>query len=124
MAIAMSAPLTAFGGGDGQRPSPPSIPAPGATRGEGATPATRPAHSADEVTKNIREFVLFSYAHLAGDMADGRGDYLDALFTLLSVEERQKKDMLGVLQKLMIESDRISSFAIKVSTLSQRDASL
>lgn len=53
--------------------------------------------------KVIRDFVLYNYAHLANDIINGQGMYLETLFYLMEIAEDEKdycqKEFLTILLK-------------------------
>ena len=71
------------------------------------------------VAKNeIRDFVLYNYAHLADDIINGRGIYLEAVYTLLEIEKEER----GICQKhfcdILLEQNRIPDFSRCISEYS------
>ncbi len=61
--------------------------------------------------KVIRDFVLYNYAHVADDIINGSGMYLDTLYVLLGIEENEKKTCRKNFLNILLEKKRIPDFS-------------
>jgi len=70
--------------------------------------------------KTIRDFALFSYSRLSNDIVNGSGLYLDTLYTLLGVEEKDKNKIRQDFVRILIRNLRIPEFAMEVAEYGQK----
>lgn len=63
----------------------------------------------------IREFVLFSYDHVADDIINGKGVYFETLFSLLEIKTEEKADSLKDILKILMENERIPDFSNSIA---------
>jgi hypothetical protein len=68
----------------------------------------------------VRDFALFNYSRLSNDIVNGRGLYLDTLFSLLGIEESNRTALKQEFMKILIYRRRIPEFAADISEYEQR----
>jgi len=61
--------------------------------------------------KAIRDFVLYNYAHVADDIINGKGIYLDTLAALLEIGDSQKEAWRKGLLVILLEKEIILEFS-------------
>lgn len=79
-------------------------------------PSNAPALRVPE-TKNreLKEFVVVGYSSIQADIARGKGEYLNSLYSMLEVPEEAKKDALEKLRALSTLYKEIPTFADKIA---------
>jgi hypothetical protein len=68
----------------------------------------------------IRDFALFSYSRLSNDIVNGSGLYIETLFSLLEVEEKDRIDVRQDLVRILFKNQRIPAFAAEIAEYGQR----
>ena len=76
---------------------------------------------ADAAKKAIRNFVLYNYAHLADDIINGQGMYLDTVYSLLEIEKEKRKICQKHFSKILLEQKRIPDFSICIAEYNMSD---
>lgn len=61
--------------------------------------------------RETRDFILYNYAHVANDLINGSGIYLDTLYELLGIEECEKESWRKECLKTLIAKRRIPEFS-------------
>jgi hypothetical protein len=61
-----------------------------------------------------KEFIVMSYSKLAGEIAQGKGEYLDSLYSLLEIPSEKRGEALAKLRALSTLYTEIPTFADKV----------
>lgn len=61
--------------------------------------------------RKVRQFILVNHAHLAQDLAQGKGEYLFSLFDLLAVKETPRREIIQRLKMLSAAHRDPPSFA-------------
>ena len=67
--------------------------------------------SAGVAKKTIRDFVLYNYAHLADDIINGRGMYLETVYSLLEIKKEERKICQKYFSGILLEQKRIPDFS-------------
>lgn len=70
--------------------------------------------------KVVRDFALFNYSRLSNDIVYGRGLYLETLFTLLGVEDNDRRNVRQDFARILVHSRRIPEFAVEISEYERR----
>ncbi|MDQ5984605.1 MAG: hypothetical protein CSYNP_00300 [Syntrophus sp. SKADARSKE-3] len=63
----------------------------------------------------VRDFALFSYARLSNDIVNGGGRYLDTLYSLLGVKEKDRNNVRQDFVRIMVRNQRIPAFAMEIA---------
>lgn len=61
--------------------------------------------------KTIRDFVLYNYAHLADDIINGRGMYLETVYSLLEIKKEKRKICQKHFSVILLKQKRIPDFS-------------
>lgn len=67
--------------------------------------------------RTIRDFVLFNYAHIADNLLNGGGTYLEALFFLLEIKPEEESARLKEMRRMLIEHERIPDFSSAIAAV-------
>lgn len=70
--------------------------------------------------KVVRDFALFNYSRLSNDIVCGRGPYLETLFTLLGVEDNDRRNVRQDFVRILVHSRRIPEFAMEIAEYERR----
>ena len=65
-------------------------------------------------TRWMRNLMLVGYPHIQQDLAQGRGEYLSSILSMLAVPENNRDYVIGRLRQLSEESQAAPEFAEKV----------
>jgi hypothetical protein len=68
----------------------------------------------------VRDFALFSYARLSNDIVNGSGRYLETLFSLLGVEEKDRNNVRQDFVSILVRNQIIPAFAMEIAEYGQR----
>ena len=71
--------------------------------------------------KITRDFVLYNYAHVADDIINGKGMYLETLFYLLGVKVEEKSAFLYEMRKMLLDYERIPDFSNNIAVYGNRE---
>lgn len=82
------------------------------------TAEMRMEKGADAAKNEIRNFVLYNYAHLADDIINGRGIYLEAVYTLLEIKKEERNICQKHFCRILLEENRIPDFSRCISEYS------
>ena len=69
----------------------------------------------------IRDFVLYNYAHVADDIINGKGMYLETLFYLLGVKTEEKRACLYDMREMLVEYERIPDFSNSIAVYGNQE---
>ncbi|MBN1905670.1 MAG: hypothetical protein JW927_11290 [Deltaproteobacteria bacterium] len=59
----------------------------------------------------VRDFVLYNYIHIAEDILNGKGIYIETLFHLLHVNPEEREAYLTFFLKNLLDKERIPDFS-------------
>lgn len=65
--------------------------------------------------REIRDFVLYNYAHIADNLLNGEGTYLEALFFLMEIKAEEKSVRLSEMRKILMEKEHIPDFSNSIA---------
>lgn len=69
----------------------------------------------------IRDFVLYNYAHVADNIVNGQGMYLETLLYLLEVKAEEREARINKFLKMLIEKERIPDFSNSISAYAKEE---
>lgn len=81
----------------------------------------RPNEGQPPTRKVIRDFVLYNYAHLADDIVNGEGMYLETLYYLMGIEVEEKDHYQKGFLAALLENKRIPEFSEYIAGYDQKD---
>ncbi len=61
-----------------------------------------------------KEYIVMSYANLQSDIAKGNGQYLETLYSTLSIPEATRTEALKLIKSISISTNDIAVFADKL----------
>jgi hypothetical protein len=76
---------------------------------------TLPQHVLRERKQLVRQFIVFSYRHLASDLLSGEGFYLTSLYQLYAKNAWNESEFTALARCLLLKTEPIPDFARELS---------